>query len=141
MSRFWLPSLLILTATLAGCNRPPPEAFVNDPKGSAQTAAAVPAGTNDAGETCRYQLAAPGSTGVSSRRDAMIYCGNWEEPSGRIFDLGDVGAAGSPASVIASGTWRAYVEQRFACGPPSPTTIAGGSAQIMQCTRRVGAKD
>jgi len=138
MSRFWLPSLLILTATLAGCNRPPPEAFVNDPKGSAQTAAAVPAGTNDAGETCRYQLAAPGSTGVSSRRDAMIYCGNWEEPSGRIFDLGDVGAAGSPASVIASGTWRAYVEQRFACGPPSPTTIAGGSAQIMQCTRRIG---
>jgi CHAT domain-containing protein len=135
--RLWLLPL-ILAAAAAGCDRPPPEAFVTDSKGSAQTAAAVPAGTNDAGETCRYQLAAPGSAGVSSRRDAMVYCGNWEEPSGRIFDLGDTATAGSPAAVVASGTWRAYVDQRFACGPPSSTAIAGGTAQIMQCTRRIG---
>ncbi|MBV9553887.1 MAG: CHAT domain-containing protein [Alphaproteobacteria bacterium] len=139
MRRGFLASLLFAAAALAGCEKPPPEAFISTSKGEAgQAAAAVPVGNNDAGEACRYQLAAPGSTGVSSRRDALLYCGNWEEPSGRIFDLGDAGSTGGVGSVVASGTWRAYVEQRFACGAPSSTTFAGGSAQILTCTRRIG---
>ena len=134
--RGWLIPL-VLSAAVAGCERPPPEAFVGGSK-EATTAAAVPAGTNEAGETCRYQLVGAGSQGVTSQRDAVIYCGNWEEPSGRIFDLGDAGSAGSPASLVASGSWRAYVDQRFACGAPSEARAAGGAAELMQCTRRVG---
>jgi CHAT domain-containing protein len=136
LRRIWLLSLA-LAATAAGCSRPPPEAYVNDAKASSASTSAVPAGTNDAGETCRYQLTGGGGA-VSSRREAVLYCGNWEEPSGRIFDLGDAATAGSPQTLVASGTWRSYVDQRFSCNTPSETRIAGGTAEVMQCTRKVG---
>lgn len=136
MRALWLVSL-VLTAIATGCEGPPPEAYVTGAPGSAK-AAAVPAGTNEAGETCRYQLTSTASEGVASQRDAVIYCGNWDQPSGRIFDLGDAGSAGSPASLVASGSWRNYVNQRFDCGGPAGSNFAGGSAEIMQCSRRLG---
>jgi CHAT domain-containing protein len=130
---------LVFAAAVAGCEKPPPEAFISssDTKGSATASSAVPAGTNDAGETCRYQLVGA-EAGVAAGRQAVIYCGNWEEPSGRVFDLGAAATAGSAATQVASGTWRTYVDQRFSCNAPSESRIAGGTAEIMQCTRRVG---
>jgi len=136
MRALWLLSLM-LTAIATGCEGPPPEAYVTGSKGSDKPAA-VPAGTNEAGESCRYQLISAASEGVASQRDAVVYCGSWDEPSGRIFDLGDAGSAGSPASLVASGSWRNYVNQRFDCGGPAGSSFAGGSAEIMQCTRRLG---
>lgn len=136
MRRLWLISLVLMAAA-SGCEGPPPEAYVTGSKGS-EKSAAVPAGTNEAGETCRYQLVSAASEGVASQRDAVVYCGTWDQPSGRIFDLGDAGSAGSPATLASSGSWRNYVNQRFDCGGPADSRFAGGAAEIMQCTRRQG---
>lgn len=130
---------LVLAAAMAGCEGPPPEAYIaGGDKSASKTAAAVPVGTNEAGESCRYQLTSATSEGVASQRDALVYCGKWDQPSGRIFDLGGEGSVGSPASLASSGSWRNYVSQRFDCGAPSASRFAGGSAEIMQCTRRLG---
>ena len=129
---------LALAAASASCEAPPPDAYVASAKDAAASAPVVQAGNNEAGEPCRYQLVAGGNTGITSSRDALVFCGKWDEPSGRIFDLGTAASAGSPSSVIASGAWRTYVDQRFACGAPSESRVAGGTALVMQCTRRMG---
>lgn len=124
----WAAAALV-AATLAGCQTPPPEAYVTGRQTAA--AAAVPIGNNEAGEPCRYQLALPGGgTAVAWRQEAAIYCGNWDQPSGRVFELGDTAG---------SGAWRGYLDQRFVCGRPAQTSMLGGApAELMQCTRKAG---
>lgn len=130
--RSWL-GIGLVAASLTCCQTPPPEAYVAaGTKGSSNTA--VPIGNNEAGEPCRYQLVAGGGA-VASRRDAVIYCGNLDLPIGRISELAD---AADPGTAAQSGSWRAYIDQRFSCSAPSQTQIVGGSAAMMQCTRRVG---
>lgn len=132
--RFWLSTVLVLLA-IAGCETLPPEAYVAG-SGEAVSTAAVPIGKNEVGEPCRYQTVAGGE--VSTGREAVIYCGTWDQPSGRVSEIGSGADAGQVMALAASGPWRNYVNQRFDCGPPSATSIAGGTAAMMQCTRRVG---
>lgn len=126
-----------LAAALAGCDAPPPEYYASAGRPGGGSATAVPIGKNQAGEPCRYQLIAGG--GSIAGREATIYCGNWDQPSGRVFDLAEGTDQGRLQALATSGAWRADIEKRFACGAPMPTTILGGSpAQLMQCSRRVG---
>ncbi len=128
----------VIAGALFGCQSPPPEAFVSSTdKGAAVSA--VPIGNNEAGEPCRYQLVSGGGAGVAARRDALIYCGPWELPSGHVFELAETADPARLDAVARAGPWRAYIDQRFACDAPVQTRALGGApAALMQCTRRIG---
>src|SRR5438552_1549196 len=106
--KFWLAAALI-GAAAAGCQAPPPEAYVAGPATTA--AAAVPIGNNEAGEPCRYQLAAPAGDDATWRQKAAVYCGNWDQPSARVFELGEAADPARLGQVAVSGPWRTYVDQ------------------------------
>ena len=72
-------------------------------------------------------------------REAVIYCGDWEQPSGRVAELNSAAGPAQLGAIAASGVWRSTIDQRFACGAPVQTSILAGSpAVLMECTRRVG---
>jgi hypothetical protein len=135
--RLWLTAVL-LAPLAAGCEGPPPEVYAAS-AGSKVSASAVPIGTNEAGEPCRYQLTSGSVSGVASRREATLYCGDWEQPSGRIAEIAQGSDPAQLTALATSGPWRSYIEQRFACGAPAPTRLTDGApAVLMQCTRRAG---
>ena len=69
----------------------------------------------------------------------MIFCGDWEQPSGRVAELNSAAGPAQLGAIAASGVWRTTIDQRFACGAPVQTSILAGSpAVLMECTRRVG---
>jgi CHAT domain-containing protein/tetratricopeptide (TPR) repeat protein len=126
---------LLLAGLVAGCESPPPQAFVGT-AGRGAEAAAVPVGTNEVGEPCRFQ---PVSSSLGQGRDAVIFCGDWEQPSGRVSELAPVAGPAQLDALAVSGAWRASIDQRFTCGAPVRTSILAGSpAVLMECTRRVG---
>jgi hypothetical protein len=128
----------VLAGTLFGCHSPPPEKFVSSTDKGA-TPSAVPIGNNDAGEPCRYQLVSGGGTVAGARREAVIYCGPWEQPSGHVAELAEAADPARLDAVARSGPWRTYIDQRFTCDAPVQTHILGNApALLMQCTRRVG---
>src|SRR5262249_2958605 len=96
---------------------------------------AVPVGSNEVGEPCNFRPLVTSDIGVGSHR-AALYCGNWQQPSGRIFELSDTAPI---ETLAAAGPWRAYLDARFTCGTPTETRILDGvRALLMQCTRRTG---
>ena len=121
---------LVLLAACVGCTTPPPTAYVNASGGSGKPAAQEAIGKNAVGEACTMQ-----ETGETS---ADLYCGTWQQPSARVRG----GGAASPdtlASIAANSSWRAALDQRFACQTPETTTILDARpAQLLQCTQRVG---
>jgi hypothetical protein len=131
--RGWLAAALT-AGILTGCQNPPPDAYIGATTKSA--AAAVPVGKNEAGETCRYQIAA---SGIAGGREADLYCGNWDQPSGHVVELSGPADPARLAAVAQSGPWRGYVDRHFVCGAPTSTSLLGNApAELMQCTRRVG---
>jgi CHAT domain-containing protein len=121
--------LVVALALLAGCETPPPSAFVG---GAAATAGSgLGLGKNAAGETCTQQSSGGGSS-------ADIFCGTWTEPSGHVQRSGMSDAAALNTLATAS-PWRSALDSRYVCGPPAPTTVLGTApAVVMQCTRKVG---
>jgi len=135
--RCWLVAA-VLAGALFGCQNPPPEAYVSGTD-KGDEASAVPIGNNDVGEPCRYQLVSGGGAEVGARREANIYCGPWEQPSGHVAELAEPGDPARLDAVARSGPWRAYIDQRFACDAPVPThMLSNAPAEMMQCTRRIG---
>ncbi|MBV9758197.1 MAG: CHAT domain-containing protein [Alphaproteobacteria bacterium] len=119
--------LAALAALLASCAKPPPEAYV---QGTARSGQGAAIGTNAAGEACTEQAAGP------ARLD--IFCGTWVQPSAEAARA-EAGSPTDPMSFATASSWRAGLDQRFQCGPPSMTSILGGApAAVMQCTRRIG---
>jgi CHAT domain-containing protein len=138
MTSRWLLLATALTFALAGCAKPPPEAYVTTAQ-TVSAAEAVAVGNNEVGEPCRYHTAPSGQFGVGGRSAVAIFCGTWEQPSGRIFELGGGAEPGHLRELATAGPWRSYVDQRFACGAPTETRILNGApALLMQCTRRNG---
>ena len=133
----WLVFGAVLAAAVSGCESPPPSVYVSSSQAAAEVAI-VAVGNNQVGEPCHYQPASTGDFGIGAQHALDLYCGYWGQPSGRIFELGDTGAA-SLDNLASSGPWRAYIDPRFACGPPTATRILDGApAILMQCTRRNG---
>ena len=121
---------LVLLAACVGCTTPPPTAYVNATGGSGKPAAQDAIGKNAVGEACTMQ-----PTGETS---ADIYCGTWQQPSAKVRG-GETASADGLAGIATSGTWRAALDQRFACqSPETTTTLDGRPAQLLQCTQRVG---
>ncbi|HEY3909075.1 MAG TPA: CHAT domain-containing tetratricopeptide repeat protein [Stellaceae bacterium] len=124
----------IVAIALFGCQGPPPNVYASGGPGSA-AAESIPVGDNQVGEPCSYRIVAASEFGVGAVRAAALYCGNWHQPSGRIFELS--GAADRGAAQ--TGPWRRYLGPRFSCGAPTETQLQGNApALLMQCTRRYG---
>jgi CHAT domain-containing protein len=114
-------------ALLAGCATPPPEAYV---QGGARSGHGANIGLTTAGEACTEQPAGAGQL--------SIFCGTWVEPSAELR-RGTAIAPGGLQAFATSSPWRAGLDQRFQCGPPTATSILGGSpAVVLQCVRRAG---
>jgi len=134
-ARIWIALGAAFAISLCGCQIPPDNVYsAGSPAASA--AEAVPVGDNQVGEPCSYRSLANGDFGIGARSAIGVYCGDWQQPSGRIFELG----AGSDLGALTkAGPWRTYIDPRFICGAPTETRILDGvPALLMQCTRRNG---
>jgi CHAT domain-containing protein len=125
-----LISLLLLLLPMAGCDTPPPDAYVHGRLSAGKPAAQVAIGKNAVGEDCTQS--------ASTSDSAAIYCGTWEEPSAHVRAGGP--AAGAQLAQLATASpWRISIDTRFRCDPPTATTVLGNNpAELMQCTRVVG---
>jgi CHAT domain-containing protein len=117
-----------LAAMLMSCTTLPPSAYVNG-GGAKVSAARIALGANQAGEQCAATRDAHG---------ALIFCGNWSQPSATVVD----GPSSSRAGILTLATssdWRAGVEQQYACAAPTATSILDGDpAELLTCTQRLG---
>lgn len=94
----------------------------------------VSVGNNEVGEPCNFRPLASDEANIPAQRAVALYCGKWDQPSGRIFVLG-----GNNGSSPSTSAWRNYLAERFNCGPPTETSILSGNrAELMQCVRRYG---
>lgn len=128
---------LALAIGLTACQTLPPGATIN----KAETVAATDikqAGTNTVGEACHYQQAANiASSQFSTAYD--LFCGTWQQPSGRLFQAAGPQSDGALPALATAGPWRSNLEERFVCGQPTHTTILQGApAALLSCTRRSG---
>jgi CHAT domain-containing protein len=131
-----LSTLLVLA--LSACKAPPPEIMQGHATIADATAAEKSAGKNQVGEACRYRPS-PDTGGTDFAASFDVFCGTWQQPSGKIEE----GAGGAPggglAAVATVSPWRASIDQRLTCGNPSNTTsINGAPAVVMQCNRKSG---
>jgi CHAT domain-containing protein len=106
----------------AGCDAPPPGAYVNG-WNAAAPAAQTAIGANAVGEAC--------SLGGDD-----VFCGTWQQPSARIR-AGAPATADTLSSLATAGPWRAGIDQSYDCQAPTPTTILDGRpAELLDCTQR-----
>jgi len=121
------PPPLALLALLPGCATPPPDAYVHGAT-SGKPAESVSIGKDTSGADCTQQAGAHVS--------ADVYCGTWQNPSARVRSAGPV-AAGGLMELATAGSWRAWIDSRFLCGPrrrpPSSATCRPWS-----CNARAG---
>jgi CHAT domain-containing protein len=120
-----------------GCHTLPPNAQEHDAASQAAVAE-QPAGLNQVGEVCHYQPSAD-VAGDSFAQGFDLYCGSWQQPSGRIFEARQVIDASSLMGMAVTSPWRSGLNERVACGEPKSTTVlAGAPAALLECTRRNG---
>lgn len=100
---------------LAGCAAPAP----------ADRATPVSLGTDGSGLACTQQVRPNG--------EALIYCGDLRQPSGRI--VVEDGRAEALGLAMAS-RWRSGLDRRFACHPPRAEPLLGTTAAVLDCSRR-----
>ena len=121
---------------LLGCTEPPPDAYVTR---SVAATAGEPAGNDARNEACQVQ---PGRASPADRpvlRAREVYCGGWTQPAARVIEMSGGTSGADLDTIAASGLWRAWLDQRVNCGPPTRTTIANGiDARLLACTRRAG---
>ena len=132
------PVLAIAAAAiLAGCQP------VGDLEAEASNPAldAVPLAANLVGEDCRA-LPDFEATRRSSNllRAYDVYCGRWEEPSGRVFEVSAIGGGPSLLGEYTDQSWwRDGLDQTMDCGDGQPTRILRATdALILDCSLRAG---
>ncbi len=109
---------------LAGCQTPPPEAYVG---GARADGDGVAIGRDAAGEVCRQYVQPAGG--------ADIYCGTWKQPAARVRPLGGSTPLAEQATVFSASLAPRVVN----CGTPQPSAFAGADAALqMSCTRAIG---
>ena len=124
-----LPVLAVVMALLVCCAKPPPDAYIQATT-TGTMAAVVSIGNNAAGEAC--------SEHPAGAAELDIFCGTWRHPSAYVR-RGAAVAPGGLAALAANSPWRAGLDTRFQCNPPTATSILGGQpAEALQCVRRIG---
>ena len=118
--------LLLPLAWPAGCQTPPPDAYV---AASHAEGNGVVIGRNAAGEVCRQYVPATGG-------GADLYCGTWKQPAARVRP--GAGAGGTLAEQ-ASRFAASLAPRVVRCGTPQPLAFPGADAALqMTCTRAAG---
>src|ERR1700761_9819272 len=103
LSRAFLKSGFLLFASLLfGCTPLPPEHKVNVAAESGVTKA-LSAGTDQSGEACRYEPI-PGEVADGMTSGLNVFCGTWEQPSGRVFE-GKAAGTSDLAGLARSSAW------------------------------------
>jgi len=120
-------AITALLALPAGCTRPPQDAYFAGAGGTGGPSLAL--GNNAAGEPCTQTELSPG-------RDYALYCGTWKQPSAHLTKGGAASQAQLADLALNSG-WRRGLDANFECDTPSPSTILGGPAMLLRCTRRL----
>jgi CHAT domain-containing protein len=129
---------IMLSVLIAGCQPLPPN--VLERGAAAKTTAIVeqPAGVNQVGEACHYQPSADVS-GDSFMEGFDLYCGSWQQPSGRIFEARQVVSSSDLTTVATTSLWRSGLDEHIICGQPKSTTVLNGApTALLECTRRNG---
>jgi CHAT domain-containing protein/tetratricopeptide (TPR) repeat protein len=126
---------LAAAAVLGACNTLPPDAMLTK-TGTVKAGELKPAGANTVGEACNYQ-ATTNNLGTEFSGAYNLFCGTWQQPSGRVFQA----AAPQPDSALLSqaqgGAWRSNLDRQFVCGEPARSTLLERAVQL-SCTRRSG---
>lgn len=135
-SAFGLP--MLLAVTLIGCGQLPPEAKVSRTNDVAQVVEAQSAGTNQMGEACRYEPMT-GGLGGEVAQGFNVYCGAWQQPSGRVFQATNAASASDLDRLARTSAWRSRLDERISCAQPEAGTVLNAApAALMGCTRRSG---
>lgn len=122
--------LALLSALAAGCSAMPRALKSQGP------GASLAIGPNTIGEQCRAVASSPEEDAPKGVSEYKVFCGKWEEPSGRIFISGEDKDA---AALIGQGWWRERLERFVNFRTPSPTRILDGVDAIsLDCELRVG---
>lgn len=133
-------ALAAVMAALAGC------AALEDgdanPASSIESVAytALPLGPNLVDETCRAQPDPAAAAAVDALRAYNIFCGEWEQPSGRIYEVSAIGAPTDLLRQYTAGSWwTESLELRMDCTPGEPTQVLDGiGAILLNCRLRNG---
>ena len=127
------PAWLVMGALLAGCQTLPDD-LKTQLAGSGAAGPDQPAGDDTVGEACRFHPASPPST-PDYPHVYDLYCGTWQQPSGRVYEAGGAGRRDLD-QLARAGAWRNGLDQRYACNAPSDTSIAGGApAALLKCVQ------
>ncbi len=123
---------------LGACGELPPGAKVTTTQQAATAGESQRAGTNQMGEPCRFE---PSADALGSAYSAAynVYCGTWQQPSGRIFE--GAGSAGAePLQRLAvSSPWRVALNGIVDCEEPTTTKVLSDApAELMRCSRKSG---
>ena len=130
-------ALILLAQALSSCAELGPDARVSGVQ-QGPVVQSQPAGTNQVGEACRYEPIASG-LGHDLARGFNVFCGTWQQASGRIFEAATTVAPEQLGTVTRASPWRTALDQVFSCGEPTPSTILKDTAaQLVRCTRRNG---
>lgn len=130
-------ALVALAWAFAGCSQLPKEALVSGVQ-QGPVIQAKPAGTNQVGEACRYEPITSG-LGQDITHGYNVFCGTWQQASGRIFEASTPVPAGQLGAVALSSPWRTALNELFSCSEPTTSTVLQETtAQFMRCTRKNG---
>jgi CHAT domain-containing protein len=110
-------ALLLAVLLLAACS---------DTKPSSNAPIAL--GPDGSGAACTQQTQPNG--------EALIYCGDLQQPSGRVMSEA-VAAGASADQLAASGPWRSALDKRFDCHGTGDETLFGTRAATIACMRRI----
>ncbi|HET8728251.1 MAG TPA: CHAT domain-containing tetratricopeptide repeat protein, partial [Alphaproteobacteria bacterium] len=100
---------------------------------------ALPLAVNLVGESCRAQPDFGGRV-ENVWRAYEVFCGRWEEPSARVYEVPATSAEQMLAADYADASWwRSALDNRMDCRPGRSTTILDGvPATVLDCTLRNG---
>ncbi|MGH8511623.1 MAG: tetratricopeptide repeat protein [Gammaproteobacteria bacterium] len=107
------------------------------PTHEAEQGASVLALKNLVGEECQLQESGASENSDLAKRHFEVFCGRWENPSGRIFEVAS--NDGSLDSWMKGGWWNETVNRRLECGENKPGKVLDGvEALVTECKLRNG---
>ncbi len=131
-------ALSIVALALVACGELPPSAKVNATQQGDSASAAQRAGTNQMGEPCRFE---PSTDPLGSAFAAAynVFCGTWQQPTGRIFQASVPVGADALQRLAVSSPWRVALDERVVCDVPSAAKVLSDApAELMRCARKSG---
>lgn len=92
---------------------------------------------NLVGEDCRLQASAKSEFPDQAKREFRIFCGQWENPSGRVYEAAS--DADSLDSWTKAGWWKEALDQRLQCDKNEQGALLDGAESLfLQCKLRNG---